>query len=71
MSEYTVGDDQSVECPACGKDMSTRDLSTDGCLERGFEDECEHCGVRWGMRVVDWEPTVYVEAAPAQKGGGE
>jgi hypothetical protein len=39
----TYGDEISVECPSCGKRMSIQDITTDGCLNPGFVDQCEHC----------------------------
>ena len=37
----TFGDDQEIQCPACGDDIDLTELACD--LEAGMELECEHC----------------------------
>ena len=54
----TIGDECGCSCPWCGKYVSLQDAHTDGCLEEGYEDTCEHCGKLVEVSGVDYDITV-------------
>ena len=58
----TMGDEVYVPCPSCGKQMSIRDVATDGCLKPGFVDQCEHCEAEFEIDAVEYSATVWVVA---------
>jgi transcription elongation factor Elf1 len=57
----TIGDESTIECPHCGKEMCVQDVTTDGCLVVGHEDYCEHCGGYYEIVEVEYSATVYVK----------
>lgn len=59
----TSDDDDAVECPSCHKDNDLSDTRCDGCLDKGFEFECNHCGAALIIEEVEWKPTITVRKA--------
>lgn len=58
--EPTFGDDQEVDCPACGVSQDMTDFGIDGCLRSGFEWECADCQARLVFHDVYWSATIEV-----------
>jgi uncharacterized Zn-finger protein len=61
-SDMTVGDDQEIECPTCSKNICLIDWRIDGTLEAGQTDQCPHCGGKFVIAAVDWDPTVWIKS---------
>jgi hypothetical protein len=58
---YAIGDSHEIECLACHKNIDLTYISTDGCLKKGFEDVCEHCGAKYVITSVEYYATVCAE----------
>ena len=63
MVEETMGDDDSIPCPSCGKDICLIDARIDGCLKPGYRSDCEHCGAEFVLTDVDYTATVFAKKA--------